>query len=95
MKAVREFQLDNTWRVTFTARGDLAGVRLETAYALAVQIERLDGDQWLCELTGQVKRDGCCDWGEGDQVLLHFCGRQDAALLGVVFRLAMRLMGEE
>jgi len=57
-----------------------------------VDISVKNGDKWEAEIAGQVKRSGCCDWGFGQQVLLHFCGGKDAMIFAMIFQDAMEMM---
>lgn len=85
-----EITLDGRWKVGFFKRfsnGD------DKFFVVEFRLTRRDGNGWNLEIRGQVKKDGCSDWGFGDRVMLHGCGWWDMMVFGWVYDLAMALHG--
>lgn len=93
-KIIREHLLENNWRVTYTDEDDFDDDEAGP-FAVTVDIERSNGGEWEGCISGQIKRDGCCDWGFAQPVMLHFCGRKDADLLAVVMDEAEELFWKD
>lgn len=84
-----EVKLDNNWRLELTvgllqSDGEI--------YNVEVSIYTQNGERFEPVIHGQVKRSGCCNWGYGDQVVMHFCGRKDTQIFQIAFDQAMLIM---
>ena len=86
---VVEITLDNQWRLTFTPENQMEDGKF---YNVQIIIERFNPPWWEREITGQVKRDGCADWGGGRPVLIHWCGRKDAELFMIAYDKATAIL---
>lgn len=82
-----EFILTNQWAMEFRH----PDVRAAEGHILHVVLARLNGDVWEEAIAGQIKADGCADWGFGQPVMLHFCGPEDATILTLAYQEAAKV----
>ncbi len=82
METVKQYQLDNLWRVTFTPENFDED---NHPYTVQFSVEHLNGNRFEHEFNGQIKRTGCWDIGFNEPLLLHFCGTEDTKLFGLMF----------
>lgn len=89
----KTYTLNNVWQVTF--KPGTVDDEDGTLYTILVSVSCHNGNRIEERITGQVKRDGCCDWGFGQPIVLHFCGRSDASLFDLIFADAAQIYGSE
>ena len=87
----REITYDNEWRVELIP-GNLTDGGL---YDVGFRLYRRNGYEWQLEIRGQVKREGCSNWGYGDKVILHGCGRKDMEVFAWVYDQVKALFGDD
>lgn len=93
MQTIKEYELDNQWRVTFTPEyPDDEDDENTGYYVTTIAIESMNGNKYEPQLEGQIKRDGCCDLGFNKPVMWHLCGPDDTTLLARIFVDAMVIM---
>lgn len=86
-KKQKYIKLDNYWRINL--ENDYKD-NYGKLYSIDVSIEQLNGDKWDLQINGQVKTDGCADWGFNKPVMLHFCGKRDAGVIQLTYDIAMK-----
>jgi hypothetical protein len=77
---VFEYKLDRQWKAICDDEERDGEPPCDVKVTIAVR----NGNRWEEEITGRIKRDGCSDWGMGQQTLLHFCGMLDSTILFLV-----------
>lgn len=89
IKRSHEVTYSNSWRVDLESDTRFED---ETLFNVEFSLFYKNGHSWEQVLRGQVKHNGCADWGYGFPVMLHFCGREDCKIFEFIYDQATKLM---